>query len=60
MDAKTDAIENGRRMYDDVREAVEPLLHDFLTHPSDGEQNHLNNLNTPSTSCIISPSILYH
>ena len=37
MDAKTEALENTRRFYDDVREAVEPLLHDFLTHPMDGE-----------------------
>ena len=37
MDAKSGAIDNTRRLYDDVREAVEPLLHDFLTHPIDGK-----------------------
>lgn len=37
MDAKSEAIDNTRRLYDDVREAVEPLLHDFLTHPMDGK-----------------------
>ena len=37
MDAKTEAIDNTRRLYDDVREAIEPLLYDFLTHPIDGK-----------------------
>ena len=37
MDAKSEALDNTRRLYDDVREAVEPLLHDFLTHPMNGK-----------------------
>ena len=37
MVAKSEALDNIRRLYDDVREAIEPLLHDFLTHPMDGK-----------------------